>query len=136
MKTRPVAVSLAASMLTWPIIYLNFGLASIVSPLANLLTVPLLPFVMGFSIFSAVAAYINLAAAKILACMASGILRYYVWVSTYLYGFEYSSVNFESTSVKLVVIYYVLMAYYIMYIEVKSVKEQENAAKGYEKRHS
>ena len=135
-KIRPIAVSLSASMLTWPIIYWNFGLASIVSPLANLLTVPLLPFAMGFSIFSAVAAYISLPVASVSAAMSSAVIRYYIWVSKCLDGFEYSSVHFENASVKLVVIYYVLMAYYIMYIEVKSVKEQENAAKGYEKRHS
>ncbi|KDR95051.1 competence protein ComEC [Peptoclostridium litorale DSM 5388] len=130
-RIRPVSISLAVSILTWPIIYWNFGIVSIVSPVTNLLTVPLLPFAMGFSMIAASLAYISLAVASIPAFMASAVLRYYVWISKCLDGFEYSSIYFESASVKLVVIYYALMAYYIMYIEVKSVKEQENAAKGY-----
>ena len=80
-RMRPVALSLAASMLTWPIIYLNFGIVSIISPVTNLITVPLLPFAMGFSMLAASLAYISLAAANIPVFMASAVLHYYVWIS-------------------------------------------------------
>jgi len=47
LKIEVLAMTLAAQVLTLPILIFNFGYFSLVSPLTNVLIVPLLPFILG-----------------------------------------------------------------------------------------
>ncbi len=52
-----LAVTLAAQVLTLPITLMNFGTLSLIAPFANILFLPLIPFIMFFSFFALVVSF-------------------------------------------------------------------------------
>ena len=54
-KLREVmSVTLAAQVFTWPLIIYHFGIFSLIAPIANFIVLPLLPFILVFSLLLAI----------------------------------------------------------------------------------
>ncbi|MBT6691251.1 hypothetical protein HOB10_02890 [Candidatus Parcubacteria bacterium] len=57
-KIREVmSVTLAAQVFTWPLIIYHFGIFSLIAPLANFIVLPLLPFILVFSLLLAIVGF-------------------------------------------------------------------------------
>lgn len=96
------ATTIAAIIMTAPIIMFNFGKVSIIAPLANILVLPFIPIAMllGFvcSIFSLISANLG----WIFGWSVWLVLTYIIWVLEKLAGvnwayFEFSKINFYLT---------------------------------------
>ncbi len=87
-------LTLSAQIFVLPVILYNFGRLSIISPLANLLVLPIIPLTMLLGFSAAAAGIISGTFGQIMAWLAYLPLRYETEVIRYLAGFRYSSVEF------------------------------------------
>ncbi|MEX2145102.1 MAG: ComEC/Rec2 family competence protein [Candidatus Spechtbacterales bacterium] len=74
-----IAMTLSAQALTFPIIFYNFGNFSLVSPITNLLVVPLLPFVLIAGFVSVIGGMAGGVVAAVLAAPA-WVFSSYIWL--------------------------------------------------------
>lgn len=99
---EPVALTLAAQLTTLPVILLNFERLSLVSPLANVVVVPLVPVVMGCSAIAAVVGAIDgavhLPLLGDLAAWAAGGAAWLYLRTMILAGYAAAAVPFASVS--------------------------------------
>lgn len=104
--------SLAAQIMTMPIILYYFKSLSIVSPIANLLILPVIPLAMtiGFLVIGAGLIYFPLG--YILGFGAWVVLRAVVWVVDKLAAIPYASVVLPDWGRLLIIPYYGLLVYY------------------------
>jgi len=108
-----LTMTLAAQLGTLPILIFHFGRLSLVSPLANLLIVPLLPVIMISGIVLGFAGLIWLPLAKIIAWPVWFLLSYLVKVVDYLSSFPLAAVEFRSASLIILLGYYMILIFFI-----------------------
>ncbi len=108
-----LTMTLAAQLGTLPILIFHFGRLSLVSPLANLLIVPLLPVIMISGMILSFAGLIWLTLAKIIAWPVWLLLTYLVKVIDYLVAFPLSVVEFRSASLVILSGYYLILVFFI-----------------------
>ncbi|OPJ55593.1 ComEC/Rec2 family competence protein [Alkalithermobacter paradoxus] len=128
-----ISVSLSASILTWPIIYYNYRIFSIISVLANLLILGVVGFIIILSITSILLSIINTNLAFLIANINLVFIKYILIIVEYLASVRYSHIEFNSSSLMLIVLYYIIISIYMIYKEVKTIKEQKNGVHGYNK---
>jgi len=103
--TQILFETLAAYVMTLPLIMFIFGKMSVVALVANLLVVPLVPFAMLFSAITGIAGMINPAFSAWLAIPAKLLLTYILDVAYWLSDLSFSQVLTELTTVQMVVMY-------------------------------
>ncbi len=110
-----LAMSFAAQIFTLPILIYNFGYISLVSPIVNLLIVPLLPFVLGFGFLFSLIGIFSSFLAWILSWFCWMMLSYIVIIVNLFSNTIYSSLNLEISLIWLFVSYLILgcVTYYI-----------------------
>jgi len=108
-----LTMTLAAQLGTLPILIFHFGRLSLISPLANLLIVPLLPVIMISGIVLSFAGLIWLALAKIIALPVWFLLSYLVKVVDYLSYFPLAAIEFRNASLIILIGYYVILIFFI-----------------------
>jgi len=59
------------------------------------------------------------------------IINYIFIVLNYFYNLTYSFIEFEESSFKIVVLYYIIVFTYMIYNELTIIKEQKNGIQGY-----
>ena len=104
-----LTMTLAAQLGTLPILIFHFGRLSLISPLANLLIVPLLPVIMISGIVLSFAGLIWLTLAKIIAWPVWFLLSYLVKTVDYLSSFPLAAVEFRSVSWLILLGYYLIL---------------------------
>ncbi|MBL7155368.1 MAG: ComEC family competence protein [Candidatus Portnoybacteria bacterium] len=104
-----LTMTLAAQLGTLPILIFHFGRLSLISPLANLLIVPLLPLIMISGITLSFAGLIWLSLAKILAWPVWFLLSYTVKVVDYLSSFPLAAYEFKNISWLILIGYYLIL---------------------------
>lgn len=92
--TEILFLTLSAQIFVLPVILYNFGRLSIISPLANLLVLPIIPLTMLLGFGAAAIGLVSNSLGQIMAWLAYLPLRYETEVIRYLAGFRYSSVKF------------------------------------------
>jgi len=119
-KIREVmSVTLSAQIFTWPLIVYNFGIFSIIAPLANFLILPLLPSVLILSIvLGMVGIWEGLA--NIVAWPLFIILKIIVYISDWLAKIPYSFIYLNNFSLN-----YMLVALFFMIIITIILKPKE-----------
>jgi competence protein ComEC len=91
--TEILFLTLSAQIFVLPIILYNFGRLSIISPLANLLVLPIIPLTMLLGFGAAAIGFLSSFLGQVMAWLAYLPLRYETEVIRYLAGFRYSSVE-------------------------------------------
>jgi competence protein ComEC len=81
---EPLTATLAASTLTLPIIVYHFGRLSLITPLANVLILPVVPYAMLFGAIATAAGMIWMPAGELLALLAWPFLEWMVLASRWL----------------------------------------------------
>jgi len=104
-----LTMTLAAQLGTLPILIFHFTRLSLISPLANLLIVPLLPVIMISGIVLGLSGLIWLALAKIIAWPVWFLLSYLIKVVDYLASFPLAAVEFRSASLIILIAYYLFL---------------------------
>lgn len=116
-----LTMTLAAQLGTLPILIFHFGRLSLVSPLANLLIVPLLPVIMISGIVLGFAGLIWLPLAKIIAWPVWFLLSYLVKVVDYLSSLPLAAYEFKNVS------WLILIGYYlVLFIIILKWSKQKN----------
>ncbi|MEJ8554299.1 ComEC/Rec2 family competence protein [Tepidibacter sp. Z1-5] len=127
-----ISTTISASILTIPVVYYRFNIISNVFLISNVLVVPTVGILIGLIFMGIIFYYINV---NIIYLMISKIVCFIIFyikfVVFYLSSIKYSYIEFETVSLKLVVLYYILLMTYMIYNERKTVKEQLNEVRGY-----
>lgn len=118
-KIREVmSVTLAAQVFTWPLIVYNFGIVSLIAPIANFFILPFLPLVLVLSILlSFFGAWSILA--QVIAWPLFIILKIIVFLSSYLSQIPYAYFQVENFS-----LIYMLLSLLFMFILTFILKPQ------------
>ena len=91
-----LAMTLSAQIFTLPILIYNFGHFSLMAPIANVLIVPLLPFVMLSGFIFAIAGTFFQPLGWVFSWPAWGLLTYLVKLVEWLSGFSWSYLSVEN----------------------------------------
>ncbi|MEN8252360.1 MAG: ComEC/Rec2 family competence protein [Patescibacteria group bacterium] len=116
-------LTVSAQIFVLPIIVYHFHTISIVSLLANLLVLPIIPITMFFVFMSVVMSFIFYPLAVIFGWAAYFLLYYEVFIIDILAKVPYSSINVENVSVGWFILYYVLVGSVVYFINKKIAYE-------------
>jgi len=108
-----LTMTLAAQLSVLPVLIFHFGRLSLISPLANLFIVPLLPVIMISGIVLSFTGLAWLPLAKIIAWPVWFVLTYLVKVVDTLSLFPLAAVEIRSISWLILIIYYPLLMFFI-----------------------
>lgn len=103
-----LAMTLAAQTFTLPILIYNFGYMSSVSPITNVLIVPLLPYIMVLGFISGLAGIIWQPLGWVLSWPAWFLLTYLVKVVDFFSQFSWTRLTLEISWLWLVLVYLIL----------------------------
>lgn len=131
LKYPLVSLTLSATILTWPIIYYNFKIFSIISLIANILVVPAIGIITNLILICLFVSLTNLKLTLIISKISIILIEYIFLVVNYLASIKFAYVEFQNVNLKIVIIYYILLICCIIYREIKIVKEQKNGVQGY-----
>jgi len=106
---KAAAVTLAAQVFTLPILVYDFGIFSTVSPLANMLVVPLLPFIMFGGFIAMLGGLISEWLGIFLAFPTYLIIKYTTWLSEFLANSPWSFQTISNLHIFWVIFYYILL---------------------------
>ncbi len=108
--------TLAAQIFIMPLIIFYFGRLSIISPLANVLILPLLPFIMFSSFFITILGFLSLGLARFLASLPVLSLSYLLNVSTFLSKLPFAFLEVRKSAFFIYFYYLVLALPYVLRI--------------------
>ncbi len=115
-----LTMTLAAQLGTLPILIFHFGRLSLISPLANLLIVPLLPVIMISGIVLSFTGLIWLSLGQIIAWPVWFLLTYLIKVIDYLSAVPLAAYEFKSVSWVFLIGYYVILAWVYVFYSAKN----------------
>lgn len=110
LKTTLIS-TISAIIITLPLILFQFGRLSLVAPLANILILWIIPFLMLFGFLALLLSYIFLPAAMVLAWISNLGLLYVLTVAQYLADWEFSSVNFHLPLLAMLGLYLLIISW-------------------------
>ena len=120
--TEILFLTLSAQIFVLPVILANFGQLSLISPLANILILPIIPISMLLGFLAVVSGFIFEPLARIISWLAYLPLKYETIVIDYLSGLKYSSVGLKLTWLP-VILWYVLLL--IAVKRINRIKKQK-----------
>ena len=134
-KFKLIALTLAANILTIPIVYLHFKNISLVSVISNVVVVPFLSIIIYISIISVIILPMSFTLSKFMVIINIFIIDKINTILEVLYDLKFSCIEFEESNKFIVIIYYILVGIYMIYKEKKTIKEQKNGLQGYHQEH-
>ncbi len=108
-----LTMTLAAQCSTLPVLIFHFGRLSLISPLANILIVPLLPVIMIGGIVLSLSGCIWIGFAQIIAWLIYLVLNYLILVVEYLSKIPLAVIEFKSISLIILIGYYLFLIFFI-----------------------
>jgi competence protein ComEC len=104
------AETISAIVLTAPILIYSFGQLSVVSPLTNILILPLIPLLMGFGLLATVGVLISVKLGGLLTLLTWPILQWIIWVTDKFSRLNWALVRFDLPIWGLIMILVVIVA--------------------------
>ena len=105
-----ISMTLAAQIFTLPILIYNFGIISLVAPLANILILPLLPSVIGLGFLFGLTGIVFPFLGQVLSWPCWLLLTYIVKVVDWFSGLSFSSLAFENVHWIWLAAFYLVLA--------------------------
>lgn len=133
LKINLISLTIAANILTIPVIYYNFKGISIISIISNIIVVPFIGIIMYLSIISISLFNINIGISKLIAKITSIIVNIIYYLLEKISDLYFTYIEIESPNIYYVIIYYVIIFSYMVYKEITVMKEQKNELQGYYK---
>lgn len=90
-----IAVTIAAQIATFPIVSYYFGSFSVISPVANLIIIPLIPLAMLFSFLSVVFSFLNIYLGLLFGFLTTNFLSILLFFIKQMSNLKFSLINFE-----------------------------------------
>lgn len=132
-KFSLISVTLSANILILPIMYYNFKGIPIISVISNIIIVPFLGIIIYLSIINLILFKINIAICKVVACLNKLIIDTIYLLLENISDFKLAYIEIENPNIYFVVTYYIVVFSYMIYKELKVIKEQTNELQGYNK---
>lgn len=117
-----IFLTISAQLFVLPVIIYNFESLSIISLLANVLILPIVPISMLLSFLSSIFGILVSPTFNVFAWLAYLPLKYEISIINYLASFSWASVKIENMKEVYIVVYYASLAVAIVYIKNKSKK--------------
>ena len=134
-KISVISISLSANILTWPVIYYVFKGIPILFLLGNVIIVPVIGMIMNLSIISVILFRFSILLSKILAYLNKSIIIMVYYLLDKLAMTKLAYIEIDNPKLFYVTFYYILIFSYMIYRELKIMKEQENGLQGYYKEY-
>ena len=131
LKFDIISMTIAANILTMPIVYYIFGGIALLSILGNIVIIPFIGIIMNLSLFSILLFEVNLNITKVIVYINKNLINMVYYILDKLSKIEIGYIQVENPNIIYVIIYYVLIFSYMIYKEIKTMKEQENEIQGY-----
>ncbi len=104
-----LTMTIAAQVFAMPWIVLQFGTISLISPLANILVAPLIPFAMLFGFLGTVISFVSFPIGQVLGYIGWGCLELIILITTTLASLPFASVNIPTIGGLIVYAYYTVI---------------------------
>lgn len=135
LKISIISISLSANILTWPIVYYVFKGIPVLFLLGNVIIVPVIGIIMNLSIISVILFRFSILISKILAYLSKSIIIMVYYLLDKLAENKLAYIEMKNPKLFYVTFYYILIFSYMIYRELKIMKEQENGLQGYYKEY-
>lgn len=135
LKISIISISLSANILTWPIVYYVFKGIPVLFLLGNAIIVPVIGIIMNLSIISVILFKFSILISKILAYLSKSIIIMVYYLLDKLAENKLAYIEIKNPKLFYVTFYYILIFSYMIYRELKIMKEQENGLQGYYKEY-
>lgn len=126
-----VSITIASNILTLPIIYYNFNGIPISSIISNIIIVPFIGIIMYMSIVSVILFNVNMGISKLIAYFNNIIIDNIYYILNKISELDFLYLEIVNPNLIYVIIYYVVVFSYMIYKEMKVMKEQANELQGY-----
>lgn len=133
-KISLISLTISSNMLTLPIIYYQFKGIPILSIICNMIIIPFISIIIYCSIVSVIIFRINLWAAKSIAYFNKYIIDSIYYLLYKISDLDFAYIEIDNPKLYYVIIYYTVLISYMIYKELKIMKEQENELQGYYKK--
>ena len=131
LNIKIISLTLSANILTIPIIYYNFEGIPLVSILGNIIIVPFIGIIIYLAILSLILFNINIYISSIVVYINRFILETIYVLLEKISNLDFAYIAIEEPKLYYVIIYYIIVFSYMIYKEVKTIKEQKNELQGY-----
>lgn len=135
LKVGIISISLSANILTWPIMYYVFKGLPILFLVGNVIVVPVIGVIMNLSIISIIIFQFSVLISKFLAYLNKSIIIVVYYLLDKLAMTKLAYIEINNPKLFYVTFYYILIFSYMIYRELKIMKEQENGLQGYYKEY-
>jgi len=112
--SEALSSTLSAQIFILPLLIFYFGRLSLIAPIANLLVLPTVPFIMFSSFAVTMVGFLSLEVARFLSLIPFFLLFYLVSVSEFLSKIPFASLSVEKSGVFVTFYYFVLSAPFLM----------------------
>jgi len=130
-----ILMTMAAQVFVLPVILANFEKLSVISPLANLLILPAIPFIMGMGFAAGIAGFIFVPLGKLVGFVPYVLLKFELEIVQWLASISWSSVEIKNFGWKHIFVYYILLISVLYYFKRKdkkiSLSANEKAGKSF-----
>ena len=134
-KISVISISLSANILTWPIVYYVFKGIPIIFLVGNIIIVPVIGLIINISIASVFLFRISIIISKILVYLNKSIIIMVYYLLDKLANNKLAYIEIKNPKLFYVTFYYILIFSYMIFRELKIMKEQENGLQGYNKEY-
>ncbi len=117
-----LTMTIAAQVFAVPWIILQFGTLSLISPLANILVAPLIPFAMLFGFLGTVISFVIFPLGQLISFVAWGCMELILRMTTTLAIIPYASVTISTVSMWLIGAYYLIIIAALLFLHQHSKK--------------
>ncbi len=135
LKISMVSISISANILTLPVVYYSFKGIPLLFVIGNIIIVPVIGMIMNLSIISVILFRFSIFLAKILAYLNKSIIIMVYYLLDKLAMTKLAYIEIDDPKLFYVTFYYILIFSYMIYRELKIMKEQENGLQGYYKEY-
>lgn len=104
-----LVMTFSAQILALPIIIMQFGRLSIISPLANIFVIPLIPLAMAMGFFSVMLGFISGFLGDLVGFGGYLVLKFIIFFVNFFASFKFASLQIEWITWWMVVIYYLFL---------------------------
>jgi len=104
-----LAITLSAQIFTLPIIIWNFGIFSLISPIANIIVVPLLPIVISLGFLTLLTGLVSTSIGIFVAFPLYLILSFIIWLADFFSGLKLSFIEVKNINFLWVLFLYLLI---------------------------
>ncbi|GAA0233942.1 ComEC/Rec2 family competence protein [Metaclostridioides mangenotii] len=133
-KLRLISVTISSNILTLPIIYYTFGGIPVLSIVGNIIVVPFMAVIMYLSIFS-ILLYKFILVSKVIAFINLSVIKNIYYMLDKIGNLSFSYLDIKSPKFYIVLVYYTVVFTYMVYWEIKEMREQDNGLQGYYKEY-